>query len=169
MDFCLAAGDGSASLWTGAPDIDLDGDGEPDGVRIDLDGDGLFDDAFSDGDDDGLADHAALDLDDDGAPESRVTDDGSGGWALTGGAATGPLRWFGLDGAERAGLPADVDADGSGDRLLDADRDGLADRVLLGGQGGAAQGYVDTDSDGRWDVVLSDSDGDGAADGSRRL
>ena len=40
-------------------------------------------------------------------------------------------------------------------------RDGLADRAL---SGGSATGYVDTDGDGRWDVVLSDSDGDGKAD-----
>ena len=162
----MDAGDGSASLWTGAPDIDLDGDGTFDAVRIDLDGDGVFDDALSDSDDDGLADHGALDLDDDGRPEPAVTDDGSGGWALTGGAAARPMRWFGLDGVEHTDSPADVDGDGLPDRLLDTDRDSLADRVLLGGTGA---GYLDIDSDGRWDVALSDDDGDGAADGSGRL
>lgn len=162
----MDAGDGTASLWTAAPDIDLDGDGVLDGVRIDLDGDGIFDDALSDADDDGLADHAALDLDDDGDPEGVRTDNGSGGWALTGGAAAAPLRWFALDGAEHAGLPADVDGDGQPDELLDTDSDGLADRVLLPG---AQQGYVDTDSDGRWDLVLTDADADGHADGSGPL
>jgi hypothetical protein len=162
----LDAGDGTASLWAAAPNIDLDGDGELDGIRIDLDGDGLLDDALTDGDDDGVADHAVLDLDDDGVAEAPVTDDGSGSWALAGGAAPRPPRWFGLDGAEHAGLPADVDGDGVGDRLLDVDRDGLADRALLGGM---AQGYVDLDGDGGWDLILVDSDGDGAADGARRL
>lgn len=167
----MDAGDGTASLWAGAPDIDLDGDGTFDAVRIDLDGDGIFDDALSDADDDGLADHAALDLDDDGRPETAVTDEGSGSWALTGGAPARPLRWLGVDGAEHTAMPADVDGDGRPDRLFDADRDGLADRVLLGGVGAgdAAEGYVDTDLDGRWDLLLTDADGDGAADGSGRM
>ena len=176
MDYCLDVGDGTASLWAGAPDIDLDGDGSLDAVRIDLDGDGIFDDVLSDADDDGLAGHAALDLDDDGRPGTAVTDDGSGNWALTGGATARPLRWFGLDGAEHSAAPADVDGDGQPDRLFDADRDGRADRALLGGvgeggvgEGGVGEGYVDTDFDGRWDLVLTDADGDGAADGSGRL
>ena len=175
MDYCLDAGDGTASFWTGAPDIDLDGDGEFDGVRIDFDGDGVFDDAMADVDDDGLADHAALDRDDDGVPESRYTDDGTGAWAVGGsGAAIRPLRWFGLDGAEHTGQDADVDGDGVADRLLDLNRDGLADRALsTGGASGTGRGsgtgYVDTDGDGRWDVVLTDTDGDGAADGAGSL
>jgi len=146
MDYCLDAGDGTASIWTGPAELDLDGDG-------------LFDDALSDLDDDGLADHAALDLDDDGVPEARFTDDGSGTW-LTGG-TTGPLRWLGLDGAEHTDPVADVDADGYPDRLLDIDRNGLADRALVGD---GRTGYVDTDGDGRWDITLQDSDGDGRAD-----
>lgn len=162
----MDAGDGTASLWTGAPGIDLDGDGALDAVRIDLDGDGIFDDALSDADDDGLADHAALDLDDDGRPETAATDDGSGSWVLTGGAGARPLRWFGTDGTEHTATPADVDGDGQPDRLFDTDRDGLADRVVLGGAG---TGFVDTDADGRWDLVLTDADGDGAADGSGHL
>jgi hypothetical protein len=40
----------------------------------------------------------------------------------------------------------------------------LADRVLVG-----SDAYVDTDADGRWDVKLSDSDGDGAADAATQL
>ena len=163
VDYCLDVGDGTASLWTAAPDVDLDGDGVLDGVRIDLDGDGIFDDALSDADGDGLADHASLDLDDDGDPETGRTDDGSGGWVLSGGAAAAPLRWYALDGAEHIGLPADVDGDGEPDRLLDADSDGLADRVLLSG---SQQAYVDTDFDGRWDLVLTDADSDGRADAS---
>lgn len=144
MDYCLDAGDGTASIWTGHPDIDLDGDG-------------LLDDLMTDHDGDGLADHAAFDLDDDGTPEALYTDDGSGTWAVSGIAAQ-PMRWFGLDGAEHTG-PGDLDGDGEPDRLLDIDRDGWADRALSG-----AAGFVDTDGDGRWDLTLIDADGDGLAD-----
>lgn len=144
MDYCLDAGDGTASIWSG-PDT------------LDLDGDGLLDDLLLDADGDGLADHAMVDLDDDAVPEARYTDDGTGSWAVSGGPER-PLRWFGLDGAEHTGS-GDVDGNGATDRLLDTDRDGLADRVIAGGTG-----YVDTDGDGRWDLTLTDSDGDGAAD-----
>ena len=170
MDYCLGAGDGTASIWTGQPDLDIDGDGDFEGLRMDLDGDGLFDDALVDADGDGLADHLALDLDDDGTPESMHGDDGFGTWAMTPG-PEGRLRWLGLDGAEHtAAGPVDFDVDGLLDRLLDTDRDGSADRVLLAGDdGGFSAGYLDTDGDGRWDLRLLDVDGDGAADQSSRL
>lgn len=158
MDYCLDAGDGTASIWTSAPDVDLDGDGEPDAVRMDLDGDGLFDDALADFDDDGAADHATY-----GPGAGTYTDDGTGTWAVAGGMPGGAeraLRWFSLDGGEHTG-PGDVDGDGNGERLLDVDRDGLADRAI---SPGGESALVDTDGDGRWDLVLSDSDGDGRAD-----
>lgn len=155
-------------MWTGPPDMDLDGDGEFDAVRLDLDGDGVFDDAIGDGDDDGLGDFAALDIDDDGNPEARFTDDGAGSWTVSGAAAR-VLRWFSLDGVEHDG-PGDIDGDGVADRLLDIDHDGLADRVLVdGGDGTFPTGYVDTDGDGRWDLMLTDVDGDGAADSAGLL
>jgi hypothetical protein len=170
MDYCLDAGDGTASIWTGQHNADLDADGLLDGVRLDLDGDGLFDDVLADLDGDGLAEAAALDLDGDGVPEARYTDDGSGNWAVGGGAANRPLRWFDLDGVEHgeAGADADIDGDGVTDRLLDVNRDGLADRAL-GTDGSSTTGYVDTDGDGRWDVRLVDTDGDGSADGAGGL
>ena len=96
MDYCLDAGDGTAAIWIGPAELDLDGDG-------------LLDDVFTDLDGDGLADHVALDLDDDGVAEARFTDDGSGTW-LAGG-KPGPLRWFGLDGVEHSDPVADLDAD----------------------------------------------------------
>ena len=163
MDYCLDAGDGTASMWTGRPDIDLDGDAVFDGVRLEFDGDGVFDDAMADGDGDGVGDYATLDVDDDGTPEAHFTDDGSGSWTVSG-AADRPLRWFSLDGVEHAG-PGDLDGDGVADRLLDVDRDGLADRALrTEGDGSFRSGYVDTDGDGRWDLTLTDPDGDGLAD-----
>jgi hypothetical protein len=146
MDYCLDAGDGSVSIWTGP-------------AALDLDGDGLLDDLMADDDGDGLADHAVLDLDDDTVPESRYTDDGTGTWALSG-VPERPMRWVSLDGVEHTG-PGDVDGDGAADRLFDVNRDGLADRAVSGDTG-----YVDTDGDGRWDLRLLDSDGDGAADGA---
>jgi hypothetical protein len=173
MDYCLDAGDGTASIWSGDLDMDIDGDGELDGVRMDFDGDGAFDDGLADFDADGLADHAALDRDDDGTPESRYTDDGSGSWTVSsGGVQVRPPRWFGLDGVEHTERvsPIDVDGDGEADRLLDSDRDGLADRALrVGPDGRITGGYVDTDADGQWDIALNDSDGDGAADGAAAL
>ena len=153
MDYCLDSGDGTASIWTGPAEVDLDGDG-------------LLDDVLNDVDDDGLADRAALDLDDDGVPEAVYTDDGSGA-RMVGGSTERPLRWLDLDGAEHAG-PGDLDGDGAIDRLLDINRDGLADRALLT-DGHATTGYVDTDGDGRWDVTLTDADGDGTAETAGRL
>jgi hypothetical protein len=166
MEYCLSAGDGAA-IWSGQPDLDLDGDGRLDAVGLDFDGDGLRDDALADLDGDGIADHAVLDLDDDGTGESYFTDDGTGTWAVAVDAESrgGGLRWFGLDGAEHTGGPmADVDGDGQADdRLLDTNGDGIADRAIRA-DGTGATGYVDTDGDGRWDVELADRDGDGAAD-----
>jgi hypothetical protein len=163
MDYCLGAGDGTASIWSDVPDIDLDGDGVLDGVRMNLDGDGLFDDALADFDGDDSADRAALDLDDDGTAEALATDDGTGAWALANSPA---VRWFGLDGAQHSGAPADVDGDGRNDRLFDVDHDGLADRAV---SADGTTGYVDTNGDGRWDLALTDDDGDGKADGASTL
>lgn len=166
MDYCLAGDDGTAAMWNGRPDLDLDGDGRLDAVGLDFDGDGMRDDALADIDGDGMADHAVLDLDNDGTPESYFTDDGSGTWAVAVDRG-GQLRWYSLDGVEHTGGPL-VDFDGHGrpdDRLLDADGNGVADRVLCAGENGAT-GYVDTDGDGRWNVRLTDSDGDGLADGA---
>lgn len=138
MDYCLASGDGTASIWSGPAGLDLDGDG-------------LFDDLMLDEDGDGMADHAALDLDDDALPEARYTDDGTGAWSVSG-AAERPSPG-----------PADVDGDGVAERVFDIDRDGLADRAV---SSDGMTGFVDTDGDGHWDVRLTDSDGDGAADGA---
>jgi hypothetical protein len=177
MEYCFGPGDGTATMWIGTPDTDVDGDGDLDAVRLDFDGDGRLDDAVADLDGDGLADHAALDLDDDGSAESYFTDDGSGTWAMavdrlgaTASPARGELRWFGLDGAEHTGGPVvDFDQDGQADdQLLDSDGNGLADRVMRDGPTGAI-GYVDVDGDGHWDVQLSDTDGDGTADKANTL
>ena len=162
MEYCLGDADGSATMWTAEPDIDLDGDGSLDAVGLDFDGDGLLDDAMADLDADGLADQMVRDH---ASEAAFFTDDGTGTWAVAVDRA-GQLRWFGLDGVEHtAGLVVDVDADGQNDdRLTDTDGDGLADRALSGDVA-----YVDTDGDGRWDVKLADSDGDGKADAATEL
>ena len=162
MEYCLSAGDGAATMWDRAPDLDLNGDGHLDAVSLDFDGDGLADDALADLDGDGIADHAVLDVH--GAAERYFTDDGSGTWTVAAepGTRNGPtLRWFGLDGVEHTGGPlAEFGADF---QLFDSDGNGLADRAIAAGENGVT-GYVDTDGDGRWDVKLTDTDGDGAAD-----
>jgi hypothetical protein len=163
MEYCLSDGDGSATMWDAPPDIDLDGDGTFDAVGLDFDGDDRIDDAMADVDGDGLAEHVVLDLDDDDHAEAYFTDDGSGTWAIRVD-RTGQVRWFDLDGLEHAGGPADVDGNGTEDRLVDADGDGLADRALAG-----ELAYVDTDGDGRWDVKLADTNADGAADAATEL
>ncbi len=167
MDYCLGAGDGTASMWSAQPDVDTDGDGVLDAVGVDLDDDGLRDDALLDLDGDGLADHAALDF---AAEPAWFTDDGSGTWAL---AAAAPgsgsaLRWYSLDGVEQSGGPlVDFDADGAADdRLFDSDGDGVADRAIA--EDGSI-GFVDLDGDGRMDLKLVDADGDGAAEDAGAL
>jgi hypothetical protein len=165
MEYCLAGDDGSATMWTAAPDTDLDGDGSFDAVALDFDGDGRLDDAMADLDGDSLADHAALDLDNNDRAESYFTDDGTGTWAVKVDRG-GQVRWFGLDGVEHfGGATVDFDADGQADdRLLDVDGNGLADRVLCG-----ELAYVDNDGDGRWDTKLADTNADGAADAVSEL
>ena len=162
MEYCLGDGDGSATIWTAAPDIDLDGDGAFDAVGLDFDGDGLFDDAMADLDADDVADHLIREH---GPEAAYFTDDGTGTWAVSVD-RVGLLRWFGLDGVEHSGgLVVDVDADGQADdRLVDSDGDALADRAVSG-----EQAYVDTDGDGRWDIKLIDRDADGKADGADEL
>jgi hypothetical protein len=162
VEYCLGDADGSATMWTADPTVDVDGDGALDAVALDFDGDGFIDDAMADLDGDGLAEHMIRDHDSEAA---FFTDDGTGTWAVAAD-RSGQLRWFGLDGIEHTGGPlVDIDGDGQGgDRLTDTDGNGLADRALSGGVA-----YVDTDGDGRWDVKLADSDGDGKADAASEL
>jgi hypothetical protein len=83
MEYCLSAGDGAATMWDRGPDLDLDGDGRLDAVGLDFDGDGLADDALADLDGDGVAEHAVLDVGDvSGTGERYFTDDGTGTWAI---------------------------------------------------------------------------------------
>ncbi len=80
MEYCLGDGDGSATIWTAPPDIDLNGDGAFDAVGLDYDADGLLDDAMADLDADGVADHMARDH---LSEPAYFTDDGTGTWAVS--------------------------------------------------------------------------------------
>lgn len=103
MDYCLGDPDGTATIFTGVPDVDVDGDGSLDGIGLDVDGDGRIDDVMADLDGDGIAERAVLDADDDGHVESYFSDDGSGVWAVRVD-RSGQVRWFGLDGVEATGV-----------------------------------------------------------------
>jgi hypothetical protein len=128
VDYCLSDGDGSATMWSAPPDIDVDANGAFDAIGIDVDGDGSVDDVLADLDGDGIADHAVLD------GQSYFTDDGSGTWAVSVD-RSGQLRLIDIDGD---GLPdralgdgvayVDTDGDGRWDiRLTDSNDDGKAD------------------------------------------
>ncbi|HEY1841919.1 MAG TPA: pullulanase [Mycobacterium sp.] len=135
MEYCLSAGDGAATMWDRGPDLDLDGDGRLDAVSLDFDGDGLADDALADLDGDGIVDHAVLDVED-GTGERYFTDDGSGTWAIA---------------AERPVRPA------SGLRWFGLDGVEHTGRPL-------AEFESDFGAEGRAEVRLLDSDGNGLAD-----
>ena len=137
MEYCLSAGDGAATMWDRGPDLDLDGDGRLDAVGLDFDGDGLADDALADLDGDGIADHAVLDVD--GSAERYFTDDGSGTWSV---AADPPAR---------AARPA------SGLRWFGLDGAEHTGSPL-------AEFGPDLGAEGRAEVRLLDSDGNGLAD-----
>src|SRR5262245_23464449 len=113
MDYCLGDADGTATIFTGMPDLDVDGNGSLDGIGLDVDGACRIDDVMADLDGDGIAERAVLDVDDDGAAESYFSDDGSGTWAVSVD-RSGQVRWFGLDGIEQTGAGPLVDFDGDG-------------------------------------------------------
>jgi hypothetical protein len=134
MEYCLSAGDGAAAMWDRGPDLDLDGDGRLDAVGLDFDGDGLTDDALADLDGDGIADHAVLDVG--GSGERYFTDDGTGIWAI---AAEHPPR-------QPTGL-----------RWFGLDGEEHTGKSL-------AEFAPDFGAEGRDELRLLDSDGNGLAD-----
>jgi hypothetical protein len=137
MEYCLSAGDGAATMWDRGPDLDLNGDGRLDAVGLDFDGDGLADDALADLDGDGIADHAVLDVD--GTAERYFTDDGSGTWLVA------------------TDLPARPARPASGLRWFGLDGAEHTGRPL-------AEFGPDFGAEGRAEVRLLDSDGNGLAD-----
>jgi hypothetical protein len=137
MEYCLSAGDGAATMWDRGPDLDLDGDGRLDAVGLDFDGDGLADDALADLDGDGIAEHAVLDVGDVSVTGERYfTDDGTGTWAIA---------------ADRPPRPP------TGLRWFGLDGVEHTGKPL-------AEFGPDLGTDGRDEVRLLDSDGNGLAD-----
>jgi hypothetical protein len=136
MEYCLSAGDGAATMWERGPDLDLDGDGRLDAVGLDFDGDGLADDALADLDGDGIAEHAVLDVGDVGDVS------GSG------------ERYF--------------TDDGTGTWAIAAERPPRTPTGLrwfgLDGVEHTGRPLADFGAEGRDEVRLLDSDGNGLAD-----
>jgi hypothetical protein len=162
--------------------LDFDGDGRVDDALWDADGDGVADHSVLDLDDDGRPDHAYTD------PSGRGLWDARAAWdrgpdpadPTTVGLA---LTWTDVRGRSARGDPSlDTDGDGVRDGLaVDADHEPGTEVVCdLDGDGRAEQLLVDADHDGRaeraylssspgsasarWDVLLVDTDADGAVD-----
>jgi hypothetical protein len=191
LAYVFGTGRGPAHRHASPADLDLGAHGPPDAVALDFDGDGRVDDALWDADGDGVADHSVLDLDDDGRPDHAYTDPADRGlWdarapfdAAPGPAAGAALSWTDVRGRSAWAEPVlDTDGDGVRDGVaVDADHE-PGDEVVcdLDGDGRAEQLLVDADHDGRaelaylsdgsgspsarWDVLLADTDADGAVD-----
>ncbi|MBD0024359.1 hypothetical protein GII33_00355 [Gordonia pseudamarae] len=166
IDYIFGTGDGSTTTWSSRADLDLDGNGAADAVRLDFDGDGRRDDALWDTDADGVADLVVIDLGESGlGGESDLDSHGSRFYS-----DSGRGLWDVREGARpTTGINPTTDTDSTtGTDSHDLDGDGRADVELsvIGGRGGRL--YLDADGDGTFDQVLIDSDGDGRADTMRR-
>jgi hypothetical protein len=163
--------------------LDFDGDGRVDDALWDADGDGAADRSVLDLDDDGRPDHAYADPSGRGLWDTRVPF-AAGADPVTAGAA---LTWNDVRGRSESAAPS-IDTDGDGvldGATVEADHEDGAEVVCdLDGDGRAEQLLVDADHDGRaelaylssalstdpgspsarWDVLLTDTDADGAVD-----
>ena len=194
ISYVFGTGRGPVHRHVSPADTDLPGGAAEgaDAVALDFDGDGRVDDALWDADGDGVAERSVLDLDDDGRADHAYADPaGRGVWDARAPLDAGPgpttvgvaLTWTDVRGRSAGGDAAlDTDADGVLDGVaVDADHE-PGDEVVsdLDGDGRAEQMLVDADHDGRaeraylssepaspsarWDVVLVDTDADGAVD-----
>lgn len=167
LEYWFGIGDGEVTTWASPADLDLDGDGEYDSVRVDFDGDGLFDDAMWDSDGDGVADRAVLDAD---GPSARFFTDPArhGVWEhevsrteTVTRPVVSPSGWRSVD----------YDGDGAADdAVVDLDGDGTPDVALLATRGaGYDTVLVAGDDPDRLTVRLTDTDGDGRLDTVSRI
>ncbi|MGV9826904.1 MULTISPECIES: hypothetical protein [unclassified Gordonia (in: high G+C Gram-positive bacteria)] len=167
IEYVFGTGDGSLSRWSSVADVDVDGDGTFDGVRLDFDGDGITDDVLWDSDGDAIADVVALDVDDDGAGDHYYRDSGRGVWdvALDPG-SPGPDRPGSGRGLPAPQTPGPQTPPAERHQRVDTDGDGRVDAEMVGtaDTARARRLYLDTDGDGVLDTVLVDRDGDGDAD-----
>ncbi|MFT3901523.1 MAG: hypothetical protein QM728_14935 [Gordonia sp. (in: high G+C Gram-positive bacteria)] len=171
----FGTGDGETHTWHAPADVDFNGDGRLDSVRLDFDGDGRIDDLMIDSDSDGVADCAALDLDDDGVVESFFRDTGNGVWGVRAqrpefsSSGPGPPPAPPRPPPTPPPPPADeAPRPGRVGRPIDTNGDGKPDATLVGLPDGGSELRLDTDGDGRWDTALVDVDGDGVVDRIRR-
>lgn len=190
ISYVFGNGQGPVHHHVSPADLDLGPAGVRDAIALDFDGDGRVDDALWDADGDGTADRSVLDFDDDGRPDHAYADPSARGlWdtrvpfgpdPVVAGAA---LTWSDVRGRSASAAPS-VDTDGDGvldGATVDADHEAGTETVSdLDGDGRAEQLLVDADQDGRaelaylssapgspsarWDVLLTDTDGDGAVD-----
>ncbi len=165
VDYIFGPGDGSTTTWTSRAELDLSGDGVADAVRLDFDGDGRRDDAMWDTDGDGVADLAAIDIGlpdtdspDTGSHERYYSDSGKGVWDVRETDPSAARDRSHADTKPENTKPQDA---GSADTKPGSVR---TDIELRATRGGGGRLYLDSDSDGVFDQVLIDSDGDGRAD-----
>ena len=182
----VSPADASVARRHDAVALDFDGDGRVDDALWDVDGDGIADRSLLDLDDDGRPEHAYADPSGRGVWDAPA--DLPAGTVGTAGAA-GALRWTDVRGRSATVVPdRDTDGDGVDDAaVVDADHSGGAGGAELvcdlDGDGHGEQLLVDADGDGRferaylsadpagpaspsarWDVLLLDTDADGAVD-----
>ncbi|GAB11457.1 hypothetical protein GOARA_068_01180 [Gordonia araii NBRC 100433] len=152
----FGTGFGETTTWHAPADVDLNGDGRLESIRLDFDGDGLADDLMIDLDGDGVAEYAALDLDDDGTVDVFYTDAGNGVWGVRAEPPAGP--------AAPPTAPRAAPEPGRMEVPIDVDGNGTIDATLVTHADGRRELRLDTDGDGRWDTALVDEDGDGTID-----
>ncbi|QBJ96492.1 hypothetical protein ERC79_11380 [Rhodococcus sp. ABRD24] len=181
LEYWFGTGDCPPTVWSSAADVDVDGVGGFDAVRLDFDGDGLTDDAMWDCDGDGAADRAVLDLGDpavryfadparDGvwgrevardSPAERTQPQIGERFAHPDQPKPGSVRWMSLDYDGDGAVDdasADLDGNGTHDVVLLSIRDRLRHDTVL----------VAEEEQGRMTVRLSDTDGDGRLETVRR-
>lgn len=165
LEYVFGNGDSEPTHWHTPADTDTDADGVLDAIALDFDGDGRRDDLLIDTDADGIADLAALDLDDDDTVEHHYRDSGNGIWGVAVPTREAPPAPH-TPGTRTPATPTPADPAPTDTRVQahDLDGDGTPDIEILLDAGAIRRLYVDTDSDGRPDQVLVDSDGDGTAD-----
>ncbi|WP_211229372.1 hypothetical protein [Nakamurella lactea] len=152
--------------YSGKPDVDVDGDGTLDGIRLDFDGSGHRDSIAYDSDGDGAVDTILVSSRHDGTYDTAYYDhSGNGAWdtAESVSMQLGPPddEPGQADGPDATGVTLSYSFGDShtptqiytGLADTDVDGDGVADGIAL-----------DFDGSGHRDAVAYDSDGDGTVD-----
>lgn len=144
----LGIADAIADESDDSAEIDIDGDGDIDGVAIDTDGDGDIDGVAFDSDGDGDIDGLAVDDNGDGQIDTISIDSNNDGAIDT--------------------IAADSNGDGSIDKVAyDTNGDGAFDEIEMDtdGDGVIDTAGIDTDGDGSIDTITESGNTNGYADG----